>query len=661
MKKIVSILALSSILILSANVFGKNNKPRFGKINKEELKTNVCHIDSNAHAYYIFDIGESDFSYNNFDGFIIEYNRHFRIKIVDNEGLKEATISIPYYEYSKSKEKIYGIKAYSYNLEKGKVVKTKLKRKEIYDEQTSKYWRQVKFAIPNAKEGSVIEVKYNKKSNMLWSLPGWQFQHFIPALLSEYEVSIPEYFHYNQFFRGQYIPVTKKDIEINSIPQSNNKPISYQCTSFNYKIEDVPAFPVGEKLTTPQNYISKIEYEIASHHFPGSLFKSYTRTWQDIDELFLDDDDFGVKLKMDGFLNKTAETISSSEGNEKDKMIAAVNKMKSTIKWDGRLSCRASKTLRRTFETGSGNSADVNLNLVALLKKLNLKAYPVVLSTRKNGMIHPAYPSINQMNYVIALCDIAGEHFLLDATEKYSEINVLPERCLNGEGRIVDKEKKGWIPLLQGNVSKTTTRYIYSFVDDNTIEGDVTSTEHFYDAVEKRATVNDFESVDKYIEKLEEHIPGLKINDCQFTHLDTTDIELKCNMNVTIDKQVDVAGDLIFFKPLLFDCYEKNPFSLEKREYPIEYPYPFSEIVISKIEIPANYKLESSPESVKITAVNGKCQFMYNVSTLNNILSITSSISVNQTLIPSQYYNEIKSFFEKVVEKHLEQVVLKKI
>ena len=641
-------------------LYAKDDYTKFGKIPTEELTATTCPIDSNAHAYYIFDIGSSDFSYNNNVGFNLIYQRHFRIKILDKSGLDEATISIPYYESRSSRDYVQSIKACSYTLENGKIVKTQLKKSDIFDEQTSKYWKQVKFAIPNVKEGSVIEVSYRKSTDRYWAIPGWRFQYYIPVLKSKYDVGIPEYFYFNQFPRGYHLPNTQTSSGSSTIQLSDGSVINYIKNYFNYTLDNIPAFPIGEELTTPDNYISKVDYELASTHFPGKLYKNYSQTWDDVNKLFVDDEDFGYRLKANGFLKDEASAISGSSSNATDKLQSAFSLIKSKMKWNGNSSCWATAPLRKSYETGTGNSSDINLTLVALLKQLGLETYPVVLSTRTNGMIHPVNPSINEMNYVIALCIINGTNYLMDATDKYSCLNILPVRCLNGEGLIIDQNFKGWIPLLQDKTTKTVTSYNVTIDNAGKINGDIAVIDNNYIALKKRNRIHDYESVDKYIEKLEENNPGLKINDFNFTNLDSANAELRYNLTVDISDHVALAGNLVYFKPLLFDSYEKNPFSLKEREYPIEYAYPFNEVVIVNIKIPEGYVVESLPKPIKIIAYGDNCQLLYNTSQLSDIISVISSIKINKTLIPSQHYSEIRDFFEKVVEKHQEQIVLKK-
>lgn len=92
---------------------------------------------------------------------------------------------------------------------------------------------------------------------------------------------------------------------------------------------------------------------------------------------------------------------------------------------------------QKAYTDKTGNVAEINLMLTSMLRYAGLEANPVLISTRSNGIAY--YPTIAAFNYVVSAVDISGELVLLDATEKYSNINVLPFRDLNWIGRLVKK------------------------------------------------------------------------------------------------------------------------------------------------------------------------------------------------------------------------------
>lgn len=131
------------LFILKANSalpFEVNKK--FGKVSIEELKNNVCPIDSNAHAYYIFDEGSTSFLF--VEGFSIKYNRHLRIKILDNSGLGNAEFEIPLDSYGHNRDDIGKIRAVTYNIENGnKIVSQKISKDAIFRKSQVNMLRQL--------------------------------------------------------------------------------------------------------------------------------------------------------------------------------------------------------------------------------------------------------------------------------------------------------------------------------------------------------------------------------------------------------------------------------------------------------------------------------------------------------------------------------------
>ncbi len=125
---------LTVLLILSPalnQILAQDIPAKFGKIEPDVLRTKVCPIDSNAHAYYIFDTGTTEFRYDmtGSKGFQLFFNRHLRIKILDNEGLSLGDFNFPLYHDANGKEEVTDMKAVTYNLEDEKIIRTKLEKK----------------------------------------------------------------------------------------------------------------------------------------------------------------------------------------------------------------------------------------------------------------------------------------------------------------------------------------------------------------------------------------------------------------------------------------------------------------------------------------------------------------------------------------------------
>nr|NQU91905.1 DUF3857 domain-containing protein [Bacteroidota bacterium] len=293
---------ITSLLLAFLFTYGQKPPSKFGKISPEEFETTVCPIDSNAHAYFIFDFGYTDFRYastrvrendpsSGRKGFQMFFEHHYRIKILDNNAFDLADIEIPiYHDNRDNREEITKFRAVTYNRVGKKIEGSRLRQNDLITEEASENWDVMKCAMPDVKAGSIIEVEYIVKSDFLYNMQGWEFQHTIPILHSEYLVTIPEYFYYNQSQRGYYQVNMETEAKSNSITityhnvdnsvnnfsfntgrSKSTRTIDFEETVYHYFAKNIPAFPIEKYLTTPKNYLSKVDFELAWIKYPGQI------------------------------------------------------------------------------------------------------------------------------------------------------------------------------------------------------------------------------------------------------------------------------------------------------------------------------------------------------------------------------------------------------
>lgn len=195
---------------------------------------------------------------------------------------------------------------------------------------------------------------------------------------------------------------------------------------------------------------------------------------------------------------------------------------------------------------------------------------------------------------------------------------------------------------------------------DGVFNGTIAEKNTEFSAFRKRNIINDFESTQKYVDDLVEDHPGLQITEFDIQNMDSINEDLLIDYHVLINDKAEEVGDLLFFTPLFYDAYEKNPLSLEEREYPVEYPYPVIDKTISKINLPNEYLVESVPESTKISLSDGNGFFEYAVNTNAENIEITSTLQINKTIFPATEYQQLKEMYEMMVKKQQEKIVLKK-
>src|ERR1035437_166159 len=442
---------ISSLLCI--NLYSQTKEFKYGKIEESDLKETRCPIDSSAEAYIIGDYGNTTFDYlDTKDNFQTIFERHIRIKILKKTAFDWATWVISLHKSaSSSAEERVEIKGVTYNLEEGKIVTSKLEKSAIFKEVVTKTRINQRFTMPNVKERSVIEIVYKIFSDF-WLVRDWDFQYSIPVLISQYHLEIPEYFNYKAFQNGYErversttshhgtfnVSWNETDQNGMKIPNSRHvEEIAFTVNVTNYLGQNIKAFHEEPLMSSKKNYESSVEYELKSTQFPHGLLKLYTADWTSITKELMDYDNFGDIIKKQGATNDIVELATKGLTLPKDKANAIYAYIRDQFKWNGINSLYATQAIRKLIEAKAGNSADINLLLVNALKNAGLKADPVVLSTRDNGIILMYLPVLQKLNYVIASVVIDGNRILLDATNKYSTFGFLPQKCLNGQGRII--------------------------------------------------------------------------------------------------------------------------------------------------------------------------------------------------------------------------------
>ena len=680
--KILSLIIFTSISLV---LFSQKPPEKFGKISSEDLKNQICPIDSNAHAYFIFDYGNSYFEYantkirskdaGNRKGFQLHFKRHFRIKILDNQGFSWANIGIRLYR-DDDEEKIVKLRAFTYNLENNKVVKTKLEKKDVYNEETSKYWITRKFAMPNVKPGSIIEVEYMVLSDFYFNLREWYFQKTIPVLQSEYHVFIPEYFNFSQTQKG-YFPIKKerdtkqKEISISyeqktrvSVVREQNyttNTYKYQENVYHYYAKNIPAFTIEEYLRTEENYLSKYEFELYSTKFPNTTMEYFTTSWEKINKNLLNNYNFGKELNKSSHIKSDVETLKKLNLNGLPLLNSAFNFLKNKMAWNSYRNKYVTSSLSKTYKEAKGNCAEINLNLVILLRELGFDAYPVILSTQDNGIIHPAHPSISSFNYVIAMAKIGSDTVLMDATDSHSEINLLPIRCLNDKGMVVNNTGGGWIYLMDYKPYSLVESYKLDVNKDLSINGINQMKLKDYAVYQYKKRIEKHNDISEYKASLEKGIKDCKIHKLEVTDPDTIQEDMKIISEFTQNNYIEQSNDIAFFKPAYHAFVSKNPFKLEEREYPVEFNYPFLVQQIYTISIPDNFTITEIPESINVRTPDGKIKYIYNIQQLGNNITLAIMFSITKTLFLPEEYQTLKNVYQMIINKQNEMIVLKKV
>ena len=103
-----------------------------------------------------------------------------------------------------------------------------------------------------------------------------------------------------------------------------------------------------------------------------------------------------------------------------------------------------------------------------------------------------------------------------------------------------------------------------------------------------------------------------------------------------------------------------NTFKLEKREYPIDYGFPFRNRYLVNIKIPDGYAVETLPENILMNLPNDLGRYKYVIQKNNLGLQLSVTFELNNAVVSALNYLELKEYYNQIIIKGSEQVVLAK-
>ncbi|WP_299014152.1 hypothetical protein [uncultured Polaribacter sp.] len=646
-----NIIVACLLLSFSANFSAQKKKStKMGQTTLKELKMQLYEQDSTANAVVLYE--HANVYLDEGHEYQTRTDYYYRIKIFNKAAFNLADININLFKDKSVKD----LKAITYNLSEGRMVKNYLQTDKIFSVKEGENWTVKKFTLPNVQEGAVLEYKYSIISPYL-GLDDWVFQSEIPKIKSEYDAAILGNYKYNIRIIGfnkldkDKPSVDKKCVFIDGIGQG-------ACAIYSYGMYNIPAFKEEDFMLSKKNYISRLSFDLESYTSPEGKVQKYTTTWEQADKK-LKSQFFNNQLSKKKYFKKRLPEQIFTLDNNLQKAQEIYSFIQNHFTWNNYYWSSEDAKVKDAFTEKSGNVSEINLALFNSLRAAELEATLVVLSTRNNGMPTKLYPIIYDYNYVVVKTIINGKAYFLDATEKYLPFGQLPVRTLNGEAREISfKEDGTWIVLKPKYPSSKNINADLTLNAEGEFTGKVHITKMGYYAAEQREKIA-LLTEEALLEDFETSHPDLEVNDYKVTAEKALDKPLKETYDVTIFMDENL-GNTTRINPFLFNRLKENPFKLKERLYPVDFGRPFSHNFALRLKIPENYTIVSIPESKAMQLPNNGGFFVINTTKLDNVIKVYARFKISKKSFSSNDYFALKEFFNQIIIAEKAYVVLKK-
>ena len=628
--------------------------------------------DTTASALIIYDNVEMEYNYDpGISVIVLTSLRTTKIKILKEDGISFADFMI---DYHVKNDKLMNISGNTYNKVDGKTVKTKLSKDYIFDEVVKDRYHVKKISFKDVKVGSIIELKYKKQTPYI--VPDtWYFQRSVPVKHSLVKLVYPTAYNFNFEQRGGDKILNRQD---------TGKPVSFFIGSDNLSLNTVEYIFEGNDLAAikddvpfiwqPLDYRAQVLFVLKGIQYPGGQYKQYNQTWESVDNLLLKDPEFGGMMKMSNPFEKEMKNIDFSSMDRKEQVRAAWKLLRSNVSWNKNYRLYCKESAKKILSEGSASNSELNFILMSMMRTLNIPAVPVVMSTRKNGLLPFTAPSFGDLTSFV-ICFNDGEKLCyFDASTDFFLFNTLDPNLLTKDARIInlgsqhpnkpseEEYKKDIYSKINGYWvnfstlgSHSTQAHIQCKIEDNKLLGNCNYSFKgidYQDSQRRFIAAND--SID-YIEKIE------KDKDIVITDLDRKYNNEMLTENYDFEKKLDLNNDsLIYINPLVFKYMEENRFKESERHLPFEFNHTNIHSITTTIEIPEGYEIESLPSSVKLAVGDGNCRCSIMFGVNGNIIQTNFLFRLQSIFYEAKHYEDFKEFFTMVAEKNNSMIVLKK-
>ena len=633
---------------LAAQTISVNPKP--GHVFDEEVAMTTYQLDTAASAIVLFEKTESRIVVTNDGRISKEYERYVRYKV-----LKEAGKDIVDYKLAYDRnENLGSISVATYNMEGGKVKKTKLERKYIFREKITDDDYQCSFSAPDVRVGSVVEVSYRVSSPYYYDIPTLQLQRTIPINKLEASFSYPDFISVRRMSRGYIVPHYQQEtyplhLEIRALQSCN-------MVSDIYTMEDVPALVHEPSCYCPGQYNCNVSYTISQVVIPGFVYENVSQRWGDVDKMILNSR-IATQCRPSGRL--VAPFISKAD-DEETAIVEVCNAVNRAVKFNDTYSMYP-KELKTVLKDGVGNSASINALVASTLNEMGYRAYPVLLRKRSSGFLLSSYVRPDAFtSMILQVVTPSGKTHFFDAADIDGYLDVIDPNYLVEDARVIPIDGTRvpyWVNLT--SLAKNTTSIVAhaKLDEDGIVKGDVSLAGYNGASYLIKSTRHRLGSDEDYIEFVGE---GEDMEIVSY-ELDSLSFSPSYGFILHFEQVPTAGGEFLYINPFLLKTMHESDFPEMERHMPVEFP---TREVINyryQFEIPEGYEVAELPAPVALRSDVIKGRVLCQSSVMGNSVILQYSFKKDALMADASGYEDLRAFWGRLCNIYKLRIVLKKI
>jgi hypothetical protein len=469
-------------------------------------------------------------------------------------------------------------------------------------------------------------------------LKHWYFQEEMPVMTSSYQLYILP--------RAEFAYTVYKSpgFLINIKPNS-------EAGSIYYEMNNIPGLRDEQFMGSAKDYLQRVNFQLSGYNSNGSNIK-YTNTWKRLSNELLTEKYFGVQI------NKPLQDVpknSWANSSPFEKMKQIHNYVRSTMSWDY-VHSKYSDNVKNAFENKKGNTGDINLILINILKDAGLDVSPMLVSERDNGKVDTTYPFLDQFNKVVAYVIIEDRSYILDGADHQTPSHLIPFDLLNTKGYIVDRKNGRFVTITDSRARNLNTLSIVGTLDKSGKVQAVASLNNYdYSKINKQSEYAAGKT--KYQENFIKSYVGFVLDSFQVAGVESDSLPLAHNVGFHFG--LNKLGEYYLLPFNLFTGFTNNPFIAENRFSSINFGTEYLLVINEKYSLPENFQPESLPKNIKLVTPDKSMVAYREIKSVENTITIGFRIEINKAEYDAEEYDMIKGFYKQLFDALNEPILLK--
>jgi hypothetical protein len=230
---------------------------------------------------------------------------------------------------------------------------------------------------------------------------------------------------------------------------------------------------------------------------------------------------------------------------------------------------------------------------------------------------------------------------------------------LNEKGLVLSSGKAQWIDLPNPETATRNLVISLRFQTEGTMFGFVIIREKGEFALIRKKDIA-LNTPGNFCQSLANHMfYGLQVDSFTYKDLNPLTHETYLSFSFSSREWVNQFTDkkIIYFEALLKNLLFRINLPPVERKFPFRLPYPIEESVISVIEIPEGYEIESLPDEENISLPDNKASFQLKVAGNKDVAQTQSFLSIRNIEFEPSEYPSLRQFMNMALAAQSQQVV----